>query len=254
MMMDKQLGRLLYPDNKAPLPYIPGRKVQRFPFVIKIAKTPAELQKAVEVRRSAYGRHLPELAAKMDVPDALDLHPDVSVLLVESKLDGEALGTARIQVNYTSPLCVEQAVTLPLWMKGQRLAEVTRLGVVSGRSGMLAKLALWKACFFFWEATQVQWAIAAGRAPLDQQYLDLAFKDLFPDLGYIPLGYAGDVPHRIMAFEIPTAYRRWKESSHRLFDFIFLTDHPDIQLSDAALRQIPRQASSPLPNWKTQLG
>jgi hypothetical protein len=220
------------------------RKTERLPFTIKIVKTEEEMQKAVWIRHAAYARHLPDLAAKMVAPEALDYHPDVAVLLVESKLDGTPLGTVRIQTNDTAPLCIEQSVVLPSHLQGSRLAEVTRLGVESGRKGLLARLAIWKACFFYWEMRGVRWAIAAGRVPIDKQYLDLSFTDLYPDRGLIPLRHAGDVPHRVMAFESPTAYQRWYEQDHRLLDFICHVDHPDILLSNVALKQIP--AHSPL--------
>ncbi|NEX60042.1 hypothetical protein [Noviherbaspirillum galbum] len=236
--MTDHTGPLRHPSYRANTSALAPRREQRFPFTIRIATGEADLAKANTVRRDAYGRHLPELAARMAEPDAMDRHPDVAVLLVESKLDGEPIGSARIQLNRTSRLSIESAVALPTWMHGLRLAEVTRLGVVAGRTGMLAKLALWKAIFFYWEMKSVQWAIAAGRAPIDQQYLDLTFVDLFPERGYVPLSYAGNLPHRVMAFESPTAYQRWKSAGHKLCDFIFHTHHPDILLGDVALRQI----------------
>jgi hypothetical protein len=236
--MDNQLARLLNLDlGSREQTAKSGDRVKRFPFTVGLATSAQDFRDAVEVRRAGYGRHLPDLAATMTYPDAFDAHPDVSVMLVKSKLDGEPLGTARIQLNTSGPLSVEQAVNLPPALQGKRLAEITRLCVVPGSAGMLAKLAIWKAVYFFLEAAQVQYTVAAGRVPLDRQYLDILFTDLFPDRGLVPLGYANNVPHRVMALDHSTCYQRWKADSHRLFDFVFQTEHPDIQVSDAVVRQ-----------------
>jgi hypothetical protein len=216
------------------------RRAERLPFIVKLVETEEDLRKAVFIRHAAYARHLPEFAESLSRPEALDYEPGVGILLVESKLDGSPLGTARIQLNTNGPLCVEQSVTFPAWMRGQRLAEVTRLGVAAGQRGRLAKLALWKACFFYFAMQDVKWAIAAGRAPLDQSYLDLDFQDLFPEIGMIPLRHAGNVPHRVMGFDSPTAYSRWSAQGHPLLDFICHVDHEDVKLDHRpALRQIP---------------
>lgn len=246
--MDDQLARLLNPESGS-RDYLVrmGDRVKRFPFTVRLATTAEDFRDAVEVRRAGYGRHLPDLAATMNGPDPFDAHPDVSVMIVKSKLDGEPLGTARIQLNTMGPLCVEQAVTLPAALQGKRLAEITRLCVVPGSAGMLAKLAIWKAVYFFLEAAHVQWTVAAGRMPLDKQYLDISFQDLYPERGLIPLGYAANIPHRVMGLDHSTSYQRWKAESHRLFDFVFNTDHPDIEISDAAVRHkiSPQLASAP---------
>jgi hypothetical protein len=236
--MDTQLDRLLNPESgtRDQSTKTDGR-VKRFPFTVRLATTAEDFRDAVDVRRAGYGRHLPDLAATMVGPDPFDARPDVSVMIVKSKLDGEPLGTARIQLNTMGPLCVEQAVTMPSALQGKRLAEITRLCVVPGSAGMLAKLAIWKGVYFFLEAAQVQWTVAAGRTPLDRQYLDISFEDLYPERGLVPLGYAGNIPHRVMGLDHSTSYQRWKAESHRLFDFVFNTDHPDIEVSDAAVRQ-----------------
>jgi len=65
---------------------------------------------------------------------------------------------------------------------------------------------------------------------LDRQYEGLLFKDVFPNLGFIPMKHVGNLPHRVLAFEVATAQIRWKAASHPLYDFIFETNHPDLQL------------------------
>lgn len=219
-----------------------GIKEQRLPFTVTLVQSEDELKKAVQVRHAAYARHVPALAEKLKVPESMDYDSDVAILLAKSKLDGSPLGTARIQTNTFRPLSVEQSVTLPARLAGQRLAEVTRLGVETGRIGVLVKTALFKACFQYFVHNRIDWAIAAGRAPIDQQYAHLLFEDLFPETGFIPLRHAGDIPHRVMAFELSTAYERWVASAHSLLDFVCHTHHPDIRVDGGRVDGSPSMA------------
>jgi hypothetical protein len=205
--------------------------VERLPFTIRVVQSESDLFKAIRVRHAAYSRHLPELADALREPEELDYHGAAVVLLAESKLDGSPLGTARIQTNAVRPLCVERSIALPGYMQGQRLVEVTRLGVESGRIGRLVKIALVKASFMYCERNHVRWAIAAGRAPIDRQYEALLFSDLYPGQGFVPLQHAGNIPHRVMAFDISTGRARWTAAKHPLLDFFSLTDHPDISVN-----------------------
>lgn len=205
-------------------------KVERLPFTIRIVQSESELLKAIRVRHTAYARHLPELGEALKSPEAMDFDTDVAVLLAESKLDGSPLGTARIQTNVFRPLSVERSIDLPGHMQGRRLAEVTRLGVETGRIGRIVKVALVKASFMYCERHGVEWAIAAGRSPIDQQYEALLFSDIYPDQGFVPLQHAGNIPHRVMAFEIGTGHARWTAARHPLLDFFSNTEHPDISI------------------------
>ena len=74
------------------------KKSESMPFTIRIVSADHDLQKAVQVRRVAYGRHLPSFAEKMAVEEC-DRDPGTAILLAESKLDGAPLGTMRIQTN-----------------------------------------------------------------------------------------------------------------------------------------------------------
>ena len=222
--------------------------VERLPFTIRRVRNDADLQKAVHIRHAAYARHLPDFAQTLALPEACDYERDVVVLLAESKLDGSAIGTARIQTNLHQPLSVEESVALPAWLQGRRLVEVTRLGVDVGRVGRLVKLALFKAFFEYCEKNRIEWAVVTGRPPIDQQYEKLLFKDIFPGMPHIPLSHVGNIPHRVMAFEIETAQARWEQANHPLLDFFRHTRHPDIDigasgpLATPALRHRPSHA------------
>ncbi len=162
------------------------------------------------------------------------------ILLAESKLDGSPLGSTRIQTNLRQALHVEESVELPLWLQTHRMAEVTRLGIEEGRIGRLVKLALIKACFEYCEQNDVEWAVVTGRAPIDRHYEQLLFTDVFANKQPVPLRHVGNIPHRVMAFEIATGEARWTAAKHPLLNFFRHTRHPDIDISLKPEKRISR--------------
>jgi hypothetical protein len=222
---------------------------ERLPFTVRRVADSVALRKAVQVRHAAYARHLPEFASRLALPEACDYEDDTVVLLAESRLDGSPLGSVRIQTNFYRPLHLEESVMLPDWMQGRRLAEVTRLGVEEGRIGRIVKIALMKAMFDYWQQNAIEWAIATGRAPIDRQYEQLLFTDVFGEKAMVPLQHVGGIPHRVMAFEMATAEDRWRAAKHPLLTFFRHTKHPDIDIGQPPARTanpapLPRRASA----------
>lgn len=211
--------------------HTPAMVEELLPFSLRIVRTQADLDKAVNIRHSAYARHLPGFAQTLKQPESADFEDGVVVFWAESKLDGSALGTMRIQINDRKPLCLEQSVELPDWLKTRRLAEATRLAVTNGIVGRLVKTVLFKAYFQYCQNTGIDWMVIAGRSPIDRQYDRLLFEDVFPGMGYIPLRHASNLPHRIMSFHIATAPERWRLASHPLLNFMCHVHHPDILIS-----------------------
>ena len=203
---------------------------ERLPFAVRIVRNDDDLSKAVGIRHSAYARHLPAFAEKLREAESLDVAPGVVVLLAESRLDGSALGTLRIQTNAHTQLAVEQSIELPRWMRDRPLAEVTRLGITGGSIGRLVKMVLIKAAFQYCEHDDIEWAVVTARPPLDRQYAQLMFEDLYPNQGPVPLRHVDNIPHRVMAFEIETGHQRWAEADHPMLNFFSYTRHSDIAL------------------------
>jgi hypothetical protein len=208
----------------------PVHTVERLPFTIRRVASEEDMRKAVQVRHAAYARHVPEFARTLVQPERADYDSDTVVLLAESKLDGSPLGSTRIQTNLIQPLHVEESVELPLWLQSRRLAEVTRLGIEEGRIGRLVKIALIKACFDYCEHNGIDYAVVTGRAPIDRQYEQLLFSDVFDSKEYIPLRHVGNLPHRVMCFEIATGEARWTAANHPMLGFFRHVHHPDIDV------------------------
>ena len=208
--------------------------VERLPFTIKRVETAEDMRKAVQVRHAAYARHVPLFAATLVAPETCDYDDNSIVLLAESKLDGSPLGSTRIQTNLGGPLHIEDSIQLPPWLRGARLAEVTRLGIDESRVGRIVKIALIKACFDYCEGLGIEHAVVTGRAPIDRQYEQLMFRDVFEDKAYVPLHHVGNIPHRVMSFEIATGEARWSAAQHPLLKFFKHTRHPDIDIGRTA--------------------
>ncbi len=206
---------------------------EHLPFTVRIVQTEKALDKAVQIRQEAYGRHVPELARHLGTAESYDSEAGTVILLAESKLDGAPVGTMRIQTNRYKPLSVEQTITLPDWLQGYSLAEATRLGISRGRIGHLAKVALFKAYYLYCLQAGIDWMVITARSPLDRQYEALLFQDILPDAGYIPMRHIGNIPHRAMALEVAAAQQKWEHSGHPLLRFMVHTHHPDIRTDSA---------------------
>jgi hypothetical protein len=214
---------------------------QLLPFSVQIVQSAEELEEAIQIRRSAYARHVPELAQTLSSPEPADFQPGSVVFLAKSKLDDSALGTARLQTNEFADLPMQASVELPSRFTSTRLCEVSRLGVQVGSIGRAVKVALVKALFEYCEATGIEYAMLAARSPVDRQYAQLMFEDVFPEAGFIPMRHAANLPHRVMHFEIATGEERWAAAKHPLLTYFRQTFHPDIRIDrDVTPEQLHR--------------
>lgn len=223
----------------------PAMAEERLPFTVRVVADAEALDKAVHIRHAAYARHVPDLARGLLQPEEADFSDGSVVLLAESHLDGSPLGTMRIQTNRYAPLALEQSLALPPELGSCLLAEATRLGVAEGRVGTLVKTVLFKAFYLYCLHSDVDWMVVAGRAPVDRQYLRMLFEDVYPDMGYIPLAHASNLPHRVMKFEVRTAQQRWAAARHPLLQFMVQTHHPDISLATPENAADQAQATAP---------
>ncbi|MFM2035682.1 MAG: hypothetical protein RL459_947, partial [Pseudomonadota bacterium] len=129
----------------------------------------------------------------------------------------------------------EKSLALPQWLHDSSLAEATRLAVANDATSRVVKTALFKAFFLYCQQQSIEWMVITARAPIDRQYERLMFEDVYPDLGYVPMAHVNNLPHRVLSFEVGTARARWLAAQHPLFNFVFSTSHPDIQLHSTPL-------------------
>lgn len=207
---------------------------ERLPFVVRCVRDESELDKAVSIRRSAYGRHVPELAARFATPEPSDLDGSSRVLVALSRIDGAPLGSMRFRTNQNQPLDLEHSVTLPGELSGRVLAEATRLAVTQAAVGRVVKAMLMKSMFMYCEASGVDCMVVTARHPMDRFYSWLLFEDVFPEGEFIPMAHVGMIPHRVMSCDLIATKRRWLECDHPWYPLFFKTQHPDMELAPAA--------------------
>jgi len=204
---------------------------ERLPFTVRLVRNEQDLQKAIQVRHAAYARHVPEFAESLLQPEAADFEEGAVIFLAESKMDGSAIGTIRVQTNQFNPLEIEHSVMLPDWLQNCSIAEATRLGV-HGKEGRIVRCALSKAYFQYCQHKGIEWMLVTGRAPVDREYDRMQFEEVFPNRGYIPMKHIGDIPHRVLALKVSIGQARWAEKNQPLYNFFFQTQHDDIDIGN----------------------
>ena len=211
-------------------PYSVGIEAREtLPFRVRLVDSTQDLIRAVEIRASAFARHVPSLGASLSEPEADDHRPDVLLLIVERKADGRVLGTMRLQPNTFRPLRVEGEARLPFAYQDARLFEFMRLGVENGIAGRMVMAALCKAGYEISFTAGFDYIFAVGRRSTSEMYRSMHFDDVFAG-ATVPISYAEGRLHSIFALPVSDADRRWRSSNHSLYSFMARTEHPDIQI------------------------
>lgn len=213
---------------------------EALPFRVRLVESAQDLENAVEIRSSAYSRHVPSVGRVLRVAEADDHRPDVLLLIAERKADKHVLGSVRMQPNRDKPLRIEGETTLPAMFDNRRLMEFMRLGIENGSSGRLVMAALVKAGYEICHGCDIEFVLVAGRRSVGAIYRSMCFDDVLQG-GTVSLSYADNVPHGIFCMPISDADRRWRERDHRLYGFMARTEHPDIQINfDRVIRTFGR--------------
>lgn len=200
---------------------------ERLPFRVRLAAAPQDVERAVEIRASAYARHLPDVGEALRNAEKEDFRPDVLLLIAERKLDRRPIGSMRLEPNFSGPLRVEGETTLPARFRNKRLVETTRLGVDNGIAGTLVMAALVKAAFEICSAAGIDYGIAVGRRSVGEIFRSMCF-----DVVDGPVRMSYSQRTLFWVFAIPTLEWevRLRERDHFYFDFMARTEHPDIDI------------------------
>ena len=208
-------------------------RLEPLPFRVRIARGAQDLAQVVDIRSSAYGRHLPHVGDALRTAEHEDSRPDVLLLLAERKFDGKAIGTMRLESNLRGPLRVESEASLPAWLRGHRMVEITRLGVDPG-GGAMVTAALAKAAFELCHASRIEHGVAVGRRSMAEMFRSLCLEAI---AGPARMSYAPAVPFWIFS----VSARHWldllRDKGHFFFDFMEQTEHPDIEIDYAVVAQ-----------------
>ncbi|UCE30076.1 MAG: hypothetical protein JSW68_08155, partial [Burkholderiales bacterium] len=157
-----------------------SERVETLPFTVRPARSPADLEKAIQCRAEAYGHHVSDFFASLSEPEDYDFSPGSMVLLAEWKSDRRPVGSMRVVTNVKGHLELEDYVELPTSLRGKALAEAGRLSVLRGFKSALVKLALWKAFFRLCLAEQIDTMVVSAKPPGDRDYIMLVFREVQP--------------------------------------------------------------------------
>ncbi len=207
-------------------------RTELLPFKVEIA-TEAQLDGVIQLRAASYGKHLPELGAKLREPEAADFAYGCEVFVATSKLDGSVLGTLRTHSNVMEPLPLQKSLRLSAEFRGQRMVESTRLCIKGTTGSSLVRAALFKAFHRYCLAQQVDLMMATGRRPVDRIYESLLFTDVGEEGAFYPMTFTGGLPHRVMYLAPARARDIYVGAEHPHTDFFFEQIHPDIDVSGA---------------------
>jgi hypothetical protein len=211
----------------------PDRR-QLLPFRVRLASTPQDLQSVVEIRASAYARHLPALAETLRTAEREDHRSDVLLLIAERKLDRRPVGTMRLEPNFHAPLRIERELALPSTFLNRRLVETTRLGVQNGIGGTMVMAALVKAAFEICHAWGFDYGLAVGRRSMAELFGSMCFDAVG---GPVRLSYSKTVPFWIFAIPVVQWEERLRIRDHFYFEFMARTEHPDINIDYSIVHQ-----------------
>ena len=203
-------------------------RVERLPFTVRVVTTPQDLAKAVEVRASAYARHLPTLGPALQVPEAEDLQPDVLVLLAERKFDSQPIGSMRLQSNVRRPLRLQGEAPLLQSLSENRLVESTRLGVGAGPASKIVTATLIKAAYEVCRGVDVDYTVIGGRRSMAQIFRAIQFDELAG--GPFPISFGNNIPHWIFVLPVREFESRLRRAQHWYYEYFAKTEHPDIEI------------------------
>jgi hypothetical protein len=215
-------------------------------FRVRLVRTSEQLFKVGRVRSEAYSKHLTAVRASDQGIDLQDQDPNTISIYCENVVSEVPAGSLRISIADETILPIQRAFLLPPEMLGTRIAEITRLVIPPSRKSKFIKSLLFKALFQYCVAMQVKWMIVGARPPLDLEYLALDFSDLTKTSGYIPIEHAWNLPHKVLAFEVMTAERRWHQLEHPLYDFMFKRTHKEIEVFNSVTPMWERARSGDL--------
>ena len=220
------------------------------PFTIEKADTDQLLEDALMVRHAAYARHYPFIGMKLETAEPEDFIDGSVVFLARAKHDSQAIGTMRVNINAGQALPMEKYSPLPQAFAGRRLAEPSRLGIVSNAFGLTAvRDALFKACLMHCVAQQVDYAVVTCARALYKGYKQWGFTDVDPAADYVAMPNSVNIPIRAMYLDFKRLEPTWLDTQHPRYRYLFGTTHLDIKLPPLAV-----YSTSPLEASLSKLG
>ena len=221
---------------------------QVLPFWISKASSPIQMHHACHARKVAYGKHIPEFGESLSVPDSDDHNSEFTVLVAYSKLDGSCIGTVRVQISDGKPLKLEDSYVLPSALKENRVAEISRLAIPVRSNSLTVRLMLIKSAYWFCRFNEVDKAFFCVRYPVDRQYRRFDLEDVLPEGDFVVMKHIGNIPHRILYFDVNSIEARWISNENPLYSIYCEISHPDL-LENIQVQTIVNEQTKSLRNY-----
>jgi len=226
---------MIHTLSSSPRPYsVHAETTQALPFRVRLARDERDLRRAVAVRVQAYGRHVPGMDEVLSAPEPDDFRSDAILLLAESKLDGQVLGSMRLLTNVLHPLHLEEEVALPQQFHGRKLLEAWRLTVCPGEAARQVSSALYKALYEVSFHADIDHVLVVARSPVDRLYRAMQFKEAMPG-EKIALANTLFLPHGLYYLPVKEADALWRAAECPMYPFMAQTHHPDIEIDHAVV-------------------
>ena len=231
-MLDESIDRSFFGSSKRaePVPWeIPGH-VPASPYRVCIVRTSRQLQLAVDVRYQAYSEKLQALASKVQQPGALDFDHEPIILLAEDRIRNQAVGTLRINTG-RGILEMLQDIDLPETIVDERVAFVSRMAVIGTvAERQLVRNLMQKAVYQLCIAKQLTRILLLAVEPRERLFYRCGFGDVFADGRARHPKMLDGFPVKALFADTYSMERAWRDQKHPLYDFLYRTFHPEIEV------------------------
>lgn len=197
-----------------------------FPCTVRIARTDADYEKVLSLRRKGFAKFL---GSGVDVRDKYDLLPTSFILLAEDQ-DGNPVGTARFLLRPKGPVETAQYADLSRHSGLDECMEGTKFTIPPFPGSAMTKLAIWKAFYLLALALNTPALMVAARRSARRDYEALLFEDT--GINFLHPLDAKKRNHTVMLLDLRQAKSRYEAHEHKLYDFFFVKKHPQIRLFD----------------------
>jgi hypothetical protein len=208
-----------------------------------MCRTDAIASRLLATRNRTYSRHL----APLPLSDESRADPAIDFAVVfsaEAKNSGESFGSIRLETNLKNRFYFEEEVTVSDLVERAPSVCASRLNVVPGPMGRLARAALCKTLYLYANAMQCQSIYAFVDASRARLYTSIGFGPALEKNPLLEISQHGGLKHYLFVANVLEFESRLKQISHPLHDFVCNTYHPDIRIfeSVASLAQIRRKS------------
>jgi hypothetical protein len=208
-----------------------------------MCRTDATASRLLATRKRTYSRHLAPLP-KSDEALADPSLDFAAIFSAEAKTSGESFGSIRLETNLKNRFYFEEQVTVPELIERVPSVCASRLNVVPGPMGRLARAALCKTLYLYASAMQCQSIYAFVDASRARLYTSIGFGPALETNPMLELPQHGGLKHFLFVADVLEFERKLRQSEHPLHDFVCNTYHPDIRIfeSVASLAQVRRKS------------